>query len=297
MWFCNFEWGEGLDREWFTWDSCQKQSCFECVISWLFSLQHLHRGETLFSNRRTIPTEHLSSHVWLFQIHFHPVHHHLLCKKESCSAGLHIIYRNLKKKRSCWSAAPVLLILKAITVTKQKKPVIIFTPSISGIWGTHPVFHFYPHSALSSSSCSYFYLLSSCAECTTAGWCKTGRVTWDNGAFHCCLVAAQTDSITAGYLCHLIVALCNWQHKLHTCDYSMYFSSWVRWRTWLVLTHSKVCGQVLWARKLIPISLVDGWCRLLSVQLQKDNWGTQHVRNKPNFSKLHNSCTILLCNL
>lgn len=131
----------------------------------------------------------------IFKIYFHPVHHHLLCKKKSCSVGLHIIYIHLKKATTAGN-----------TVTKQKKPVIIFTPSISGMWGTHPVFHFYPHSALSSSCCSYFYLLLSCTECTTAGWCKTGRVTWDNCAFHCCLLAAQTDSITAGHLCHLIVA-------------------------------------------------------------------------------------------
>lgn len=63
-WLCNFEWGEGLDCEWFKWDSCQEQSWLECVISWLFSLQHLQRRETLFSNRCTVPTEHLSSHVW-----------------------------------------------------------------------------------------------------------------------------------------------------------------------------------------------------------------------------------------
>lgn len=91
--------GEGLDREWFKWDSCQRQSWLECVISWLLPLQHLQRRETLFSNRCTVPTERLSSRVWLFWIYFHPVHHHLLCKKKSCSVAWHVIYRNLKKRK------------------------------------------------------------------------------------------------------------------------------------------------------------------------------------------------------
>lgn len=172
----------------------------------------------------------------------------------------------------------VLLILKAVatgnTVTKQKKPVITFTPSISGIWGTHPVFHFYPHSALSSSSCSYFYLLSSCAECTTAGWCKTGRVTWDNGAFHCSLAAAQPDSITAGYLCHLIVAFVRL-----TAQTAHLWLQYVFQQLSEVKDMTGTCPQYslrsgLWAKKLIPVSLVGGWCCLL----QTGNSATKHLQ-------------------
>lgn len=117
-----------------------------------------------------------------FVIRLHSVHHpFLLCCKQSHKTVENIVHKKRNHEvpqcrntyythnriRLVEVRDKVLLLLlkfKAVTagncVTKQKKPVIIFTPSISGIWGRSLVFHFYPHSALSSSSCSYFYLLS-----------------------------------------------------------------------------------------------------------------------------------------
>lgn len=157
-------------------------------------------------------------------------------------------------------------------MTRQKEPVIIFTPSISGIWGTSLVFHIYPHSALFHLPAAIFASShSNRAECRIAGWCKQREMRWDNGVWPCFPLRRWIVCISAVYHCHLNLAFLaySWHLKPSTLI-NIYPSSAVGWSTELGLAWT--VNTATWEGQWIPVSpgmSLGSWHWPLSAHLQR----------------------------